>query len=502
MADGLICTSLKSPNTETGLAEMAEAAEHADLIELRLDYMDRPDLPRLLSARPRPVIATCRPVREMGRYRGPESERIALLEQADHLGAEFIDIELDSASQFRRRGRARLIVSYHDFESTPADLDGIHARLVRAGADIPKLVTFAHSITDNCSLFHLLERVQQPTIGLCMGEFGQISRILAARFGSFLTFASFRAGEECAPGQIAAPILRALYRVHRIRSDTDIYGVVGNPVSHSLSPHLHNAAFEAAGLNKVYVPFLVGDVVEFLRSFRAFGLRGCSITIPHKEAALEGVDEVEPLARQIGAINTIVERGGRFTGHNTDCAAAVDAIEAALRRPGHASDSPLRGKRVVIVGAGGAGRAIAFGVRQRGGDILIANRSRYRADRLASDLRCKAITLRTLLKQGFEADVLVNASSAGMYPNVEETPVPRKFLRPPTLVFDAVYNPLRTRLLREAEETGCPTVSGLAMFIRQAAAQFELWTGHAAPRDLMEGIVRKKLEKRATDARE
>jgi 3-dehydroquinate dehydratase/shikimate dehydrogenase len=473
---------------------MSSAAKHCDLLEIRLDFIDKPDLPRLLAGPPKPVIVTNRPEREMGRFRGSEAGRIRLLQEAERFGADYIDIELDSAAQFKRLGKAELIVSYHNFESTPPDLDSIHARLVAAGADIAKIATFAQDITDNVVLFEFLGRVKSPTIGVCMGECGQISRILAPKFGSFLTFAAMEAGRESAPGQIEAETLLKRYRFRKIHPGTGVYGVIANPVSHSMSPHIHNAAFEERGIDAVYVPFLVSDVTEFLAAFRRIGVSGYSITIPHKEASVRSLDHVDGLAARIGAVNTIVNRDGRLYGYNTDLMAATTAIEDKLKKLGDESPQPLRGKRVVIVGAGGAGRGIAFGVKERGGLVTVANRTKSRAVRVAEEVGCRGISLRTLLKEGIDADVLINASSVGMHPKVDEAPVPREMLRPSMMVFDAVYNPIETRLLREARELGCPTVSGFEMFVRQAVAQFELWTGQPAPRDLMASVVRQRLE--------
>jgi len=327
-----------------------------------------------------------------------------------------------------------------------------------------------------------------------MGECGQISRILAPRFGSFLTFAAMEIGRESAPGQLEAAALHQLYRFREIRPETRIYGVVGNPVGHSMSPHIHNAAFEDQGLDAVYVPFLVNDVTEFLRAFRGIGVNGYSITIPHKEASIPSLDQVDSLAARIGAVNTIVERDGELHGSNTDLSAAIGAIEDQLRELGDSSPEPLRGKKVVIIGAGGAGRGIAFGVKERGGELTVANRTKSRAARVAAEVGCRGLSLRALFKEGIDADVLINASSVGMHPKVDETPVPKEMLKPSTLVFDAVYNPIETRLLKEAADLGCPTVTGFEMFVRQAVAQFELWTGQDAPRELMAEVVRRRLE--------
>jgi len=494
MPNCLICTSLTATSVEECLEQMSRAAELSDLLEIRLDFIDKPDLSRLLPDPPRPVIVTNRPMREMGGFRGSEEDRIRLLEEADGLGADYVDIELDSADRFTRRGTAKLIVSYHNFECTPDDLDSVHARIVEAGADIAKIATFARSITDNAVLFELLRRVESPTIGLCMGECGQVSRILAPKFGSFLTFAAMEAGREAAPGQLEAATLHQLYRFRETGPETPIYGVIGNPVGHSMSPHIHNAAFVDKGIDAVYVPFLVNDVTEFLQTFRNIGVKGYSITIPHKEASIPSLDQVDPLAAKISAVNTIVDRDGELHGSNTDLMAAISAIEDKLGELGHSSSEPLRGKKVVIIGAGGAGRGIAFGVKERGGELTVANRTKSRAARVAEEVGCRGISLRALFKEGIDADVLINASSVGMHPKVGETPIPKEMLAPSMLVFDAVYNPIETRLLKEAAELGCPTVTGFEMFVRQAVAQFELWTGQDAPRELMAEVVRRRLE--------
>ncbi|MDA1139519.1 MAG: shikimate dehydrogenase [Planctomycetota bacterium] len=489
-----ICTSISASTNEECLAQMQRAAPHSDLFEIRLDGISKPDVSALIDSAPKPVICTNRPVREMGKFKGEESERIALLEEAEACGAEYIDIELDAAAKFKHAGKAKLIVSYHNFEETPSDLQSIYSACFHAGADIAKLAVFAHSITDNVTMFRLLAEAEKPTIGLCMGEHGQISRILAPKFGSYLTFASVGAGKESAPGQIEATTLINLYRFRSLTPQTPVYGVVGNPVGHSMSPSIHNAAFTNCGIDAVYVPLLVNDVAEFLEAFRELGFNGFSVTIPHKEASIFCLDEIEPLSEKIGAINTIHNRNGKLAGSNTDLDAAISAIEEVLVEAGSNDDAPIQGKRALIIGAGGAGRAIAYGLQDRGADVTVANRTLERATRLAEDIGCKGVSLRSILKDGFEADVLVNASSVGMHPNVDDTPIPAEFLKPEMLVFDAVYNPIETRLLREAREAGCPIVTGFEMFVRQAVGQFELWTGVDAPTELMAEVVRTRLE--------
>ena len=483
----MICIPIIGRTEDEMLRQMAQAAPLADALELRMDYAAGANLANLLQHRPRPVIVTHRPEREGGLYAGPEDQRIALLQRAIDLGAEYVDVELDSAHMLRRRGDTRLIVSRHDFERTPENLEELHRELVEAGADIAKIACMAMDIRDNLRIFDLLRRAKLPTIALCMGELGLISRILGRKFGNFLTFASMGSGQESAPGQIGAADLGNLYRYKKIGPATAVYGVIADPVAHSMSPAIHNAAFEELGLDAVYLPLRVqGDPAAFVRDFQALDVQGYSVTLPHKQAIIAAMDEVDDVVRATGAMNTVVNRAGRFLGTNTDVPAAMLALEEAL-----GGEGALRGKRVLVVGAGGAGRAVAWGLMRRGADVAIANRTHPRAVELARELNCHCTPMEDIA--GSNADALVNTTSVGMHPNVQETPVPASVLRAGMLVFDAVYNPPETRLLREARACGCRTVGGIAWFVHQAALQFELWTGRPAPRDLMERVIRARL---------
>jgi len=478
--------------------EMAAAAETADVIELRLDFATDFDLKAILEKRPKPVIVTHRPVREGGHYRGSEEDRLAVLRRAVELGAEYVDVELDSVGRVPPGGSTRRIVSTHNFKEVPADLPGLHAKLVKSGADIAKFACMANDIADNLRVFDVLRDAKHPTIALCMGEPGLISRILGRKYGNLLTFASLAEGKESAPGQISAADLRTLYRYKSVGPATKVYGVVANPVAHSMSPAIMNAAFDAAGLDAVYVPFKVeGDVVQFVNAFKALDVRGYSVTLPHKQAVLAAMDEVDPLAERIGAVNTVVNREGELFGTNTDVPGALKALENALR-PRDTSDagageasSPIRGKRVLLLGAGGAARALAYGLADRGATITIANRTHERAVKLAAEVGAETAPLADV--KSVQPDVLVNTTSVGMTPNVEASPVPPGTIQPGTVIFDAVYNPPATKLLRDAQAAGCATVSGIAWFVNQAALQFELWTGLPAPRDAMERVLRQRL---------
>ncbi len=492
----MICIPITATTQGAILADMTAAAKVADLVELRLDFARGYDLKALIESRPCPVIVTNRPVREGGKFEGPEAERLAVLQQAIALGAEYVDVELDSVETIRRGGRTQLIVSHHDFEKTPADLAEIHGHIVRSGADIAKVACMASDIRDTLRLFDLLRNTRHETIALCMGEAGAISRILGRKFRNFLTFASLRQGAESAPGQITADDLTSLYHYKQIGPDTAIYGVIANPVAHSMSPAILNAAFEAAGLDAVYLPMKVtGDVVAFVEAFKAIDVQGYSVTLPHKEAIIAAMDEVDGIVKATGALNTVVNRDGKLFGANTDVPGVMRALEEAIEfaEPQRAqrNGSVLAEKRVLLLGAGGAARALVYGLKERGAEVTIANRTHARAVKLADALGCAVIPLDRIAE--VEADILINTTSVGMHQKIDATPAPRAALRPGMIVFDAVYNPPETRLLRDAQEVGCIPVSGIAWFVNQAALQFETWTHLPAPREVMDGALRKRL---------
>jgi 3-dehydroquinate dehydratase/shikimate dehydrogenase len=488
----LICVPLSETDTDGMLDAMRRLPAEVDVVELRLDAMGRCDLERLLAGRDRPIIATNRPTRQGGACVAPEPDRLALLRRAAELGAEFVDVELDASPDLGPLpGGCRRIVSVHDFERTPADLDGILRRIVDAGAGVAKLAVMPRGIADAGRLLRLLAEnaPRVPLIALSMGEEGLASRILAPKLGAFLTFASAAEGRETGPGQVPLDVMLGLYRVGSIGPATAVYGVVANPVAHSMSPAIHNAAFAQLGLDAVYLPFKVDDCRAFLDAFEPFDLRGLSVTIPHKETMLGLMDEVGDLAAEIGAVNTVDIRDGRRRGTNTDVPAAVGAIERAARQAGL---PPLAECHVLIVGAGGAGRAIAYGLRRKAGRLTIANRTVERGRALAAELGAEACGLDEIA--GLEPQVLVNGTSVGMWPRVEESPVAAGMFRPGMVVFDSVYNPMRTRLLQEAQAAGAVTASGLDWFVNQAVAQFETWTGLPAPRETMEHVVRSRLD--------
>ncbi|XP_010503257.1 PREDICTED: bifunctional 3-dehydroquinate dehydratase/shikimate dehydrogenase, chloroplastic-like [Camelina sativa] len=454
---------------------------------------------------PLPSLFTYRPKWEGGQYGGDQKERQDVLRLAMELGADYVDVELQVATEFirsidgKKPENFKVIVSSHNYENTPSveDLNDLVARIQQSGADIVKIATTAVDITDVARMFHITSNAQVPTIGLTMGKRGLMSRILCSKFGGYLTFGTLASGKVSAPGQPTIKDLLDLYNFRTIGPDTEVYGIIGKPVSHSKSPIVHNQAFKSVGFNGVYVHLLVDNLANFLQVYSAAGFAGFSCTIPHKEAAVECCDEVDPLAKSIGAVNTILRRksDGKLLGYNTDCFGSISAIEDGLRSSGDpssdpSSSSPLAGKTVVVIGAGGAGKALAYGAKEKGAKVVIANRTYERALELAEAIGGRALSLADL--DSFHPEdgmVLANTTSMGMQPNVSETPISKHALKHYALVFDAVYTPRITRLLREADECGAITVSGSEMFVRQAYEQFEIFTGLPAPKELFWQIM-------------
>lgn len=492
-----LCVSLTEKNPKDLLAAMRELPEHVDTVEVRLDYLTNPTdtaddaLRAVCERRDCEIIATNRPVREGGKFQGEESARLQMLRSAARMGADFIDVELDSVARLGElQGTTRRIVSHHDFRCTPSDLASIHRESRESGADVVKIATLARNITDCARMFGLLERCSDvDTIGLCMGEEGLPTRVLAPKFGAFLSFCSLDPDKESAAGQVPYDQMEERYHFSQINPETEVFGVVANPVAHSMSPPIHNAAFAEAGMDAVYLPLKVAEPEPFLDAFQEWDLRGLSVTIPHKEAMIPLMDELDDICRRIGALNTVDIRDGFRRGSNTDVAAAISALRAAAKR---ADILPLEDRNVLLIGAGGAGRALAYGLSEMVGQLTIANRTVSRAERLAREVDATACGLGDLEQQ--QPSILVNTTSVGMYPNVDDMPVPASILREGMVVFDAVYNPIETRLLREAKSAGCVTASGFEWFVSQAAAQFETWTDLPAPREVMARVTRRELE--------
>ncbi len=515
---------------EQALSAAHQAAEEgADWVEFRVDgFADHLDqLPGLVLRSALPSIVTCRPVWEGGHYDGDEQTRISLFEHVG-LGERqpvFIDVEwaayqrsanirqkiglvVDHPDQVRPTTTG-LILSSHDFEAKPVDLrQRIEAMKQTRACGAVKVAWRARSLKDNLEAFDVLRSRSKPTIALCMGEAGVPSRVLAKKFGALVTFASLEHGSGTAPGQVTIGDLKNRYRWDALGSDTRVYGVIGWPVGHSLSPAIHNAGFEAVGFDGVYLPMPIepgyevfGDVVGGWLDAAGLDFRGASVTIPHKQNLLRFVQErggrIEPLALRIGAANTLIRQDdGALYASNTDYAGALDAVcdRLGIEREG------LRGRRVAVIGAGGAARAVVAGFAQYGATVVVYNRTLDKARRLAEGLsgadegperhRGRVVAARLEKLCDSCCEIYVNCTPIGMHPNEDATPIPsapksanRQGWGPGTVVFDTVYNPLETRLLREARQAGCTTILGVEMFVRQAALQFKQWTNREAPID-------------------
>jgi 3-dehydroquinate dehydratase/shikimate dehydrogenase len=458
--------------------QIAEA--EADLVELRLDSMARPDPEAALADRRRPAIVTCRPAREGGGFDGAEDERLRVLARAQALGAEFVDVEADADLRpfvDATRGRG-VIASMHDFSGTPSSLSETLARLHATGAEIVKLAVMTRSLSDLRRLCACASR-DRDSVLLGMGDAGVATRVLAARIGSRWTYA----GNAIAPGQLPPDRLLHEYRFRRIRADAAVYALLGTPVAHSLSPAMHNAGFAALGLNAVYVPVDVDDLSNFRPFAEAMGVRGASVTIPLKRRALDTPDALAPLARAAGAVNTLILRDGRWIGANTDS----EGFLAPLRH----RMPDLRDRRAVILGAGGAARGVAFALTRQGARVAVAARRPERAHMLAADL---GIDVASWPPEPRSWDILVNATPVG---STGAPGLPVDVTLDGSLVYDLVYEPDRTPLMARAIDAGLEAIGGLEMLVAQAERQFELWTGECPPAGLfMEAAAQARAERR------
>ena len=455
-----------------------DAASAADLVELRLDTVRDPDVEAALAGRTRPVIVTCRARWEGGFFDGSEDERLRLLEQAWLLGAEFVDLE------FAARDRApwaasgeRVIVSHHDFAGIPDDLADRHRAMAASGAAVVKLAVTPRHLGDCARLLPLAVAAPQRQVVLAMGAAGLPTRLLPARFGSAWSYA----GDQVAPGQVSLGRMRDEFRFGEVSRDAELYGLVANPVGHSVSPAMHNAAHRALGRDAVYIPLQAGSAADLMAFADAFDLRGASVTVPFK---VDVVPYCSPTARarRAGAVNTLIREGRTWIGENTD----VDGLLAPL-----AGRIRLDTARAVVLGAGGAARAAAAALVDAGARVTVSARRPEQAAEVAALAGCASAPMPP---PPGSWDLLVNASSAGMHPRVDETPWPDARFDG-ALVYDLVYNPRETRLLREARLSGCDTLDGLPMLVAQAERQFTLWTGTPPP----PGVMLRAAEARLRD---
>jgi 3-dehydroquinate dehydratase/shikimate dehydrogenase len=497
-----ICIALGFPEIEPLLAHAREEYNEGErFFEFRLDYLASPEqgvaamkkfLARNADAT---VLATCRRHQNHGYFEGSIDEQLKVLSAAIDAGAEAVDVEIESAETCvarleALRPRARLVVSYHNFDGTPP-MDAVMRRVLRVPADAYKIVATAKKPSDNARLLALGKTyAKHATILLAMGEIGFPTRVLSPAAGSLFTYAAPNSADGTASGQVSAHQLRHLYRIDKFTKDARIYGVIADPVSHSISPAIHNRAFQARRMDAVYLPFLVApaQLKDFFVFAQKMPLAGFSVTIPHKQKIVRYLDLVDPLARRIGAVNTVWRKAGKWRGANTDVDGLLRPLEARVR---------LGKSTVLLAGNGGAARAAAFSLKGAGAALAITGRNPDRVRALAKACDAEALTREQASARMF--DVLVNSTSLGMAPLVEQSFFDAKV--PAKLVFDMVYNPLDTHLLRLAKDQGAETIRGIEMLLEQAARQFEIWTGDTAPRAVMEKAATEALEARAAAAK-
>jgi 3-dehydroquinate dehydratase / shikimate dehydrogenase len=473
-----LCVTVMA-RTLAELRERRDAVTGADLVELRLDSVEDPDVAGAIEGRRLPVLVTCRPAWEGGRFQGGEPERRAILAEAWDRGAEYVDIEFRAGFDdlIRARSGRRIVLSTHDFSGVPGDLHE-RVRAMRAlGPEVVKVAVQARGLAD-CLSLKTIERdaSQQPALVLvAMGAAGLATRVLAAHFGSCWTYA----GDGGSVGQISAERMLGEFRFRSVSPGTAVYGIAGTPLGHSVSPAMHNAVFDALGLDAVYVPLAAASSEDFMTFARAMGVRGASVTIPFKAALFAQVDEADDLSVRAGAINTVRFDRERCLGRNTDVSGFLSALAGRFE---------ARGARAAILGAGGAARAVAVGLAAAGAAVGVYARDIRKAEGVARIVGGRADLLPP--RPG-SWDLLVNATSVGMAPKETDTPFDGPF--DGRVVYDLVYNPLRTKLLRDAAAAGCATIGGLDMLVAQAEEQSEWWTGRRPPTGVMRAAAARAL---------
>jgi 3-dehydroquinate dehydratase/shikimate dehydrogenase len=493
-----VCLAV-SADTVDEMLEIAEGmARDNPFVEFRLDYLKQP-----LAAIPKirrflethqyvTAIATCRRADNGGKFKGSLASELDVLNKAHAAGCQIIDLELESALKTKPEVLARLrksagvIISFHDFRAT-RNLEPTLEKMLKMPADFYKIVTTATTLSDNVTMMKFLQTQsdKHALIGVCMGEQGIISRVLSVRAGSVFTFGAVNADLKTAPGQVSARDLRGIYRIEQVDAATRVYGVAGDPIEHSLSPVIMNTALRRENVNGVYVALHAKTLKDLMHCVREIPLHGLSVTMPYKQAMLEHLDNTDAHTAKIGACNTVVRgQEGKLFGFNTDVAGVLRPLEQRLT---------IEGTKVLVLGAGGAARAAVFGLKERGAEVWILNRTTVKAQKLARQAKARTIKRADLRKTAF--DVIVNATPVGMG-STRDCPLKEDEIQA-KVVFDMVYDPIETRLLQVARAKGIAVIPGVEMFVHQAARQFEIWTGKPAPAGDMLRAVTITLQERA-----
>ena len=494
-----VCLALSGETIDDMLATAESMARDNPFLEFRLDYLKQP-----LAALPKihrflethqyvTAIGTCRRAENGGKFKGSLASQLEVLTKANAAGCPIVDLEIESALKSKRdaiarlRSRAGLIVSFHDFRAT-RNLDETLEKMLKVPADFYKVVSTATTLSDNVTMMKFLQTQsdKHALIGLCMGEQGIISRVLSVRAGSVFTFGAVSADLKTAPGQISAGDLRSIYRIDQVDAATRVYGVAGDPIEHSLSPVIMNTALRRENVNGVYLPLHAKTLKDLMRCVREIPLHGLSVTMPYKQSILAHLDNTDAHTTKIGACNTVVRgQDGKLYGFNTDAAGVVRPLEQRLS---------IENAKVLVLGAGGAARAAVFGLKERGAEIWILNRTSVKGQKLARQAKARTIKRADLRKIAF--DVIINATPVGMG-NTRDCPLKDEEIQA-RVVFDMVYDPVETHLLQVARAKGIAVIPGVEMFVQQAARQFEIWTGKPAPAGDMLRAVTIALQDRAS----
>ncbi len=502
---GKVCVAIIGSTAAEMLEKANTVVKETPFLEFRLDYLEKPllALPKLKhffsDNTAATGIATCRRTANGGKFSGNVAAEIEVLSKAAAAGFHIVDVELESATAMKkgelqklRETGVALIISHHDFTQTK-DLEGIYKRIVPFEPDFIKIVPTAKSLVDNVTLMRFIERMEDHSniIGICMGDAGIISRVLGVRAGSAFTFAAATTGEETGPGQIAARTLIETYRIDQVDAATKVYGVAGNPIRSSLSPIMMNTAFRRETVNAVYLALQANKLSDLLKLVHEIPIQGLSVTMPLKQEIMAHLEKTDPLSAKIGACNTVLRaQDCKFYGFNTDVAGITGPLEKRMS---------LRGAKALVLGAGGAARAAVFGLRDKGAEVFILNRTAENAQKLARQSGSKTIKKDAVSKTTF--DVIINATPIGMA-GIKGTQLLEAKDLNTKLVFDLVYNPLETPLLRMARQKGIPIITGIEMFVQQGARQFEIFTGKPAPEEEMLRVVIHALRQQAEAATE
>jgi 3-dehydroquinate dehydratase/shikimate dehydrogenase len=501
---GKLCVAIQAATPAELWQRAASAADETKFLEFRLDALAKPPaafpgLQEFLAAhRDVSSIATCRRKQFGGNFAGTLAAELEILLKAAESGCSIVDLEVESAEEAKSSQLAKfragieaagaaLLISFHDFTRTKG-LEQAATRIEAFAPDYVKVVSTARTLSDNLAVLKLIEdrSLSSQFVGIAMGEEGLLSRVLGPRAGAAFTFAALEDGAETAPGQVSTRTLLDLYRLDQLDQATRIFGVAGNPIGHSLSPLMHNTAFRRESVNAVMLPLKVKTLDDLLTIVRDLPLGGVAVTMPLKQEVLPHLANMDPLTARIGACNTLrTGADGKIYGFNTDVAGVIRPLEKRMK---------LKGARIVVLGAGGAARAAVFGLVEQGAEVFVVNRTHEKAVALARKAHAKSLKQDLLAKQKFDA--LINTTPCGMAGIKQALPIKETELNA-SLVFDMVYNPLSTPLLKLAHSRGIPIISGLEMFVQQGARQFEIWTGKPAPEAEMQRVVELALRRRA-----